>query len=121
MTVNIGVQQNSLSDKRRYLYSKTPINKTKRAHELGQVRYVPKKLRQAILVRDNFICQICGNLADQIDHIVPWRISHDNNPSNLRAICQKCNMGRRLPRRDKRLPLPEYWEAIEKELSQSTK
>jgi hypothetical protein len=57
------------------------------------------RIRKAILERDNHLCQIvgprCTTHATHVDHIIPvtqggpwWE------PTNLRASCQNCNLGR---------------------------
>jgi hypothetical protein len=57
------------------------------------------RIRKAILERDNHLCQIraarCTTHATHVDHIIPvtqggpwWE------PTNLRAACQNCNLGR---------------------------
>jgi hypothetical protein len=50
--------------------------------------------REAIFTRDNYTCQIdgpsCTGKATEIDHIN----GSSSNPSNLRAVCRPCNMGR---------------------------
>ncbi len=56
----------------------------------------PRGLREAILARDGWRCQIrgkrCTDIATQIDHIVPVRAGGDwFDPDNLRAACQRCN------------------------------
>jgi 5-methylcytosine-specific restriction endonuclease McrA len=72
--------------------------------------------RQSVLDRDEHICQVCGAPATEVDHIVPWSISHDSSLSNLRAICIKCNRARRRPRKDARLPWDEWCQWLENEL-----
>lgn len=59
----------------------------------------PKGLRQAILERDNHLCQIrlpgCTMTADTVDHIRP--VSQGGawfEPTNLRAACRWCNTSR---------------------------
>ena len=51
-----------------------------------------RRLRQAILHRDHFICQIqgpkCTGRAAEVDHIVP---GDDHRPDNLQAVCQPCH------------------------------
>ena len=47
--------------------------------------------RKAILDRDLWICQYCGNPANEVDHLVPWTKYPDNDPQNLLACCTRCN------------------------------
>lgn len=77
------------------------------------------KYKNSILERDGHTCQLCGQPAQEVDHIIPWAISHNSTLSNLRAVCIKCNRAIRLPRRDARLPLNEWYEKIEVELMAS--
>ena len=56
-------------------------------------------LRYDILKRDNFRCQICGSSAQDgvklhVDHIVPVAKGGQTIPSNLRTLCDRCNMGK---------------------------
>lgn len=37
-------------------------------------------------------CYVCGNGAEAIDHVKPVHHGGTNHPSNLRPICNKCNM-----------------------------
>jgi hypothetical protein len=46
--------------------------------------------REAIFIRDEHVCQLCGGKATEIDHIN----GSSSDPSNLRAVCKPCNMGR---------------------------
>lgn len=59
------------------------------------------KVRKQILERDGYKCTRCGSTQDEcrqrghalnIHHIVPWRESHDNSPTNLQSLCQPCHM-----------------------------
>jgi len=59
-----------------------------------------KQYREKIKDRDNHTCQLCGQPSQEVDHIIPWAISHDSSPSNLRAICIKCNRALRRQRKD---------------------
>lgn len=72
--------------------------------------------KNRVLERDNHLCQVCGGPAQEVDHIIPWAISHDSSRSNLRAICIKCNRATRLPRKDACLPLNEWYQYIEAQL-----
>ena len=46
--------------------------------------------REAIFVRDDRRCRLCGAPATTIDHIA----SSSSDPANLRALCEPCNRGR---------------------------
>lgn len=48
-------------------------------------------IRRHILRRDHGTCQICGALADEVDHIWPLRHGGDDRESNLQAVCGTCN------------------------------
>jgi len=52
-----------------------------------EARDLAPGLRAQILERDNHICQLCGGVATQIDHI------HGSSPepSNLQSLCGNCN------------------------------
>ena len=69
--------------------------------------------KKKILDRDNHTCQLCGKPGNIVDHIIPWRVSHDNSESNLRCLCRKCNLDTRRPRKDSCLPLDQWWQYIE--------
>lgn len=56
-------------------------------------------LRYDILKRDSFRCQICGSSAQDgvklhVDHIVPVAKGGQTTASNLRTLCDRCNMGK---------------------------
>lgn len=64
-----------------------------------QRRLMSASLRYDILRRDNFRCQICGVTAKDgyklhVDHIVPVSKGGLTEPSNLRTLCERCNMGK---------------------------
>jgi len=50
-----------------------------------------RKIRARILNRDGHSCQICGQEATTVDHIVPRRIGGQDNDDNLQALCVRCN------------------------------
>jgi len=50
-----------------------------------------RKFRRAILIRDQFTCQYCGQRATQVDHVISRNDGGTDHPSNLRAACAKCN------------------------------
>lgn len=56
-------------------------------------------LRYDILTRDNYRCQICGSTAQDgvklhVDHIIPVSKGGKTEPSNLRTLCDRCNLGK---------------------------
>lgn len=57
-------------------------------------------LRYDILRRDGFRCQICGRTQEDgvklhVDHIVPIAKGGKTVKSNLRTLCDQCNLGKR--------------------------
>ena len=57
-----------------------------------------RRTRARILMRDGFMCQLCGQTEGRlhVDHIIPKRImgSESDFDSNLRTLCQKCNLSK---------------------------
>ena len=56
-------------------------------------------MRYDILKRDHFRCQICGSSSSDgvklhVDHIVPVSRGGKTEPSNLRTLCDRCNLGK---------------------------
>ena len=49
-----------------------------------------RTLRQQILERDQHTC-ICGNPANEVDHIRNWAAGGTDDPTNLTAICPECH------------------------------
>lgn len=61
-------------------------------------RKLTKEIRQAVIARDNWTCQICGNsvykdpnLLLEVDHIIPIAKGGKTEPNNLQTLCFKCN------------------------------
>jgi 5-methylcytosine-specific restriction endonuclease McrA len=54
-----------------------------------------KKARMAVLFRDQFTCAYCGQVADQVDHVVPLKVDNSLanaiSVDNLVACCKRCN------------------------------
>jgi len=63
-----------------------------RAPGLGQI---PGKLRYETLKRAGFRCELCGISAEEraldVDHILPRKTGGEDDPTNLQALCWKCN------------------------------
>ena len=67
------------------------------AHERALMR---PSLRYKILKRDSFRCTICGASAQEgaklhVDHIIPISKGGKTVESNLRTLCERCNLGKR--------------------------
>jgi len=73
-----------------------------------------KKIREKF----NYTCQLCGGYGEDVDHIVPWAISHDNSEDNLRVLCHRCNCATRRTRVDANpyQTLDQWYEHIQSEL-----
>lgn len=75
-------------------------NKQTRQYQIQLERAkMSDSLRYDILKRDNFRCQICGITASEgaklhVDHIVPVSKGGKTIASNLRTLCDRCNMGK---------------------------
>ena len=54
-----------------------------------------RKIRKRILDRDGHTCQMCGQEATHVDHIIPRRLMAGeavDNDSNLQSLCKTCNL-----------------------------
>ena len=65
--------------------------------EKNQRKLMTKELRQFIINRDDYTCQICGKYMPDtvglhVDHIIPIRRGGKTVPSNLQVTCDKCNL-----------------------------
>ncbi|KKL87346.1 hypothetical protein LCGC14_1935590 [marine sediment metagenome] len=49
----------------------------------------------AVMRRDNYFCVYCDNLADVVDHVIPYRIGGRSIRTNGVACCTRCNMLKR--------------------------
>ena len=68
----------------------------KKYHSKKQRNLMTRELRQKIMRRDNYTCQMCGKYMPdevglQVDHIVPISKGGRTVASNLRVLCSKCN------------------------------
>ena len=52
---------------------------------------LPNRVRHAIFIRDSFTCIYCGELAEQIDHIIPVHAGGSDKSYNLISCCKSCN------------------------------
>lgn len=51
-----------------------------------------KKLRITILNRDGWTCTYCGDVATEVDHIIPLKRGGSDDPDNLTSACRTCNI-----------------------------
>ena len=57
-------------------------------------------LKETVRKKFNYTCQLCGQPGREVDHIIPYNVSHDSSLSNLRVLCKACNLSIRRQRRD---------------------
>lgn len=70
-----------------------------RAFVAEQRRLMSDSVRYDVLRRDKFRCQLCGATASDgvklhVDHILPVSKGGRTEMSNLRTLCERCNMGK---------------------------
>lgn len=70
----------------------------KKGHSRAQRSAMTNDLREAIKLRDNYTCAICGNsvykepnLLLEVDHIKPISQGGKTEASNLQTLCWRCN------------------------------
>lgn len=76
-----------------------PVDVSKLSSTDIERRKVTAGLRYDILRRDKFKCQLCGRTAADgitlhVDHIFPISKGGKTEPSNLRTLCNECNLGK---------------------------
>lgn len=53
---------------------------------------IPQAVRDRVASRAGYVCQKCGgDQSCEVDHIIPWVISHDDSETNLQLLCLPCN------------------------------
>jgi 5-methylcytosine-specific restriction endonuclease McrA len=53
---------------------------------------IPDRMRERVMARDNYTCQICGSTAEStIDHIIPVVAGGEASEDNLQVLCRSCN------------------------------
>lgn len=91
------------------VYSASPtgyiLRSTKKTSKNADV-YINFKLRQKVLERDRYTCQLCGHKANEkyadgesvkleVDHILPLKQSGKTVEENLWTLCSRCNAGKK--------------------------
>lgn len=80
--------------------NRTKTEREKRQYQIKIERSkMSDSLRYDILKRDKFTCQICGSTAQDgvklhVDHIIPVSKGGKTVKSNLRTLCDRCNLGK---------------------------
>ncbi len=80
------------------------------------------KVKEHVKDRDNRACRLCGateatGAVLEVDHAIPWAISHDSTLDNLRCLCLKCNRTTRRPRKDRTLSPADFDAWLRRELA----
>jgi 5-methylcytosine-specific restriction endonuclease McrA len=52
------------------------------------------ELRQRVMDRDRWVCQVCGAPAHHVDHKEPVSKGGADTMDNLRALCAPCNLAK---------------------------
>lgn len=98
--------KNSYLAKREYHFSdiKNISNEIKKQNEFQKSKQYQRlimtdQLRYTVLKRDNFRCCLCGASAQDgatlhVDHIFPVSKGGKTELSNLRTLCDQCNLGK---------------------------
>lgn len=74
--------------------------KDQRAAQIAHERAaMTDSLRYSVMARDNFACVLCGSTTDDgvklhVDHIFPVSKGGKTTMSNLRTLCDRCNLGK---------------------------
>ncbi len=110
----------SVNENKTIVTTKSPIITTTPSKECQKKERnkMTKALRQRIIERDNYTCQICGNstynepnLLLEVDHIIPISKGGKTVDNNLQCLCWKCNRskGNKLPTFTNTIPC---WKCI---------
>ena len=54
-----------------------------------------KKLRLQVLRRDAYTCHYCGDVANEVDHVVAKVRGGEDSLDNCVAACRKCNIAKK--------------------------
>ena len=55
-------------------------------------RRLTQHQREDVIRRDGGMCYYCGEIAEVVDHIIPWSWNHSDDDGNLVASCAICNL-----------------------------
>ena len=82
-----------------YAYSELNSQKIRKVQAKIERSKMSDKLRYEVLQRDHHRCVICGRGAEDgvklhVDHIIPVSKGGKTEMSNLRVLCESCNLGK---------------------------
>ena len=63
-----------------------PIKRAKKSLRIKKI------IRESVIQRDNFTCQICGKEATQLHHILYKSYGGANISQNLICLCNECHL-----------------------------
>jgi len=82
-----------------------------------------KEYKRKIRERDGNRCQTCGSVLGEngvrqmdVAHVLPFAVSRDSSPTNLRTLCHSCNQRERTIR-PKYPTMSDYWRYLEAQLA----
>jgi len=89
-----------LAEAERLVRERQASQRVDRRFVAAQRRLMTDSLRYDVMQRDGFRCKLCGATADDgyklhVDHIIPVSKGGKTEISNLRTLCERCNMGKR--------------------------
>ncbi len=107
-------KEKTMSEQRRYI--------------AAQRRLMTDSLRYDVMHRDGFRCVLCGaspkrdpNIVLHVDHILPLSKGGKTEMSNLRTLCERCNLGKRDKIEDGTIVAPKQTAAAFQKASTSVK
>jgi len=83
----------------RQIHEKESVLLEKKRYIAAQRKILSASMRYDVLSRDNFRCVLCGASAQDgvklhVDHIRPLAKGGKTEMSNLRTLCDRCNLGK---------------------------
>ncbi len=93
------LKQEKADEKARQRKAKDEKLAQRKRYIAEQRRMMTASLRYDVMRRDNFRCTLCGAVAGNgvtlhVDHIVPLAKGGKTEMSNLRTLCDRCNIGK---------------------------
>lgn len=82
-----------------------------------------QQIRQFILRRDRYLCQICKlRTANEVDHIIEKAKGGTDAPDNLQALCHSCHKAKTYDRgKPKKRTLDKSWHQMIDDLREQSR